>query len=133
MNLLLDTHVWVWAENTPEKIGKRTRNLLVEEVHVNYVSAVSALELARLVSAGKIELGIELREWMRLSQVSLQISALDVTQDIAIEAYSLPGEFHPDPADRILVATARLFSASLITADEQILSYRQVKTIDARK
>ena len=56
-----------------------------------------------------------------------------LSSKIAAEAYRLPGEFHRDPADRILVATARLESWTLLTADRRILDYPHVRTKDARK
>jgi PIN domain nuclease of toxin-antitoxin system len=52
---------------------------------------------------------------------------------VAAEAYALPGQFHADPADRILVATARLRGLRLMTVDERILEYASVRSIDARK
>ena len=52
---------------------------------------------------------------------------------VAIEAYALPGRFHADPADRLLVATARVHGLTLVTADKRILKYPEVRVIDARK
>ena len=63
--------------------------------------------------------------------MELRALPLDLTHEIAWEAYNLPGRFHNDPADRILVATARLMKLTLVTADNLILRYPHVKTMSA--
>jgi PIN domain nuclease of toxin-antitoxin system len=113
--------VWVWSQESPEKLGRRTRRLLVASEHVNAVSPVSSLELARLVAIGEISLA------------ELHAQSLPITHEIALEAYALPGRFHRDPADRILVATARCHSLRLVTADTRILEYADVPSLDARR
>ena len=57
------------------------------------------------------------------------ITVLPLTPDIAVESVQLPGEFHRDPADRILVATARIHACPLVTADEKILAYPHVRAV----
>jgi PIN domain nuclease of toxin-antitoxin system len=96
------------------------------------VSAVSSLEIARLVTGGLVELKGSLDRWVRSAIDSLEARSIDIDHQIAIEAYKLPGRFHKDPADRLLVATARLRDLTLVTADERILAYRSVRTLDAR-
>jgi PIN domain nuclease of toxin-antitoxin system len=64
---------------------------------------------------------------------SIEARRIDVDHQIAIEAYKLPGRFHKDPADRLLVATGRLRDLTLVTAAERILAYRSVRTLDARR
>ena len=120
MSYLLDTHVWIWTQEQPETIGAKTRALLETTSDDLCVSAVSSLEIARLVSGRLLELQGNLDRWVR--------TAID-----SIEAYKLPGRFHKDPADRMLVATARIHGLTLVTADERILSSRAVRTLDARK
>jgi PIN domain nuclease of toxin-antitoxin system len=93
---------------------------------------VSSLEIARLVTGGLVELKGSLDRWVRSAIDSLEARSIDIDHQIAIEAYKLPGRFHKDPADRLLVATARLRDLTLVTADERILAYRSVRTLDAR-
>jgi PIN domain nuclease of toxin-antitoxin system len=133
VKLLLDTHVWIWSQESPEKLGKEARRLLVDGKSTNHVATVSVLELARLVAAGDIFLNRPLPAWVETAVEELHAEELAMSREIAAEAYALPGEFHRDPADRILVATARRESLTLLTADARILSYPHVKTLDARR
>lgn len=72
-----------------------------------------------------------LREWIEQSLASIGAASLPVTHEIAIEAYSLAAPFHKDPVDRVLVAAARCHGLTLVTADERILEYGAVRTLDA--
>lgn len=128
MRLLLDTHIWIWAQESPEKFGRQTRTLLEDLANSVSVSAVAALEIARLVSLRRLQLNEPASVWIADSVRSLGAQVLDVTPQIAAEAYELPGTFHKDPADRVLVATARLHNLTLLTADNFILRYPHVKT-----
>ena len=133
MKLLLDTHVWIWSQELPEKLGPQARRLLVDARSTNHVATVSMLELARLVAAGDILLNKPLAAWIETAVEELHAEEVAMSREIATEAYALPGEFHRDPADRILVATARRESLTLLTADDRILAYPHVKTLDSRR
>jgi PIN domain nuclease of toxin-antitoxin system len=131
MKLLLDTHAWIWAQETPEKFGRRATALLQDTANGVFVSAIAAMELARLVFLRRIQLAEPASTWVADSIRSLAAQSLDVTAHIAAEAYELPGKFHKDPVDRVLVATARLHDLTLVTADDLILRYPHVKTLQA--
>ncbi len=133
MNLLLDTHVWIWSQECPERLGPRARRALLAAENANAVCAISTLEIARLLSIGALVLAMPLETWIQESLADLAASTLPVTHDIAREAYALPPPFHKDPADRVLVATARRHASRLLTADERILAYRDVSSLDARR
>ena len=133
MSLLLDTHVLIWASEIPERLGKLTRALLLDERQPIFVSAISTLEVARLASLRQLVLTTSVTAWCERARSALGASALPVDDPVAVEAYSLPGAFHSDPADRILVASARLHGLRLVTADRRILAYRPVQTQNARK
>ena len=133
MKLLLDTHVWIWSQEDADRIGPQTKRLLLGTEHENHVCAISTLELARLVAAGTISVSIALREWVERAIRAIQARTVEVSHEISIEAYALPGPFHKDPADRLLVATARCNDLTMLTADERILTYRGVRSRDARK
>ena len=133
MNLLLDTHVWIWSQRSPEKLGPLTVQALTSEVNRIRIASVSVLEAARLGAAGRIRFSAELSRWVRDSFDELAAESVPMTNDIAIEAYQLPEPFNKDPADRILVATARVSDCVLVTADERILQCGAVRTLDARK
>lgn len=133
MSFLLDTHVWIWTQEQPDAIGATSRVLLETTTDELCVSAVSSLEIARLVSGNLLELQGSLDRWVRTAVDSIEARSIDIDHRIAIEAYKLPGRFHKDPADRLLVATARINGLTLVTADERILAYRGVRTLDARR
>jgi PIN domain nuclease of toxin-antitoxin system len=133
VSLLLDTHVWIWTQEQPDAIGTKARTLLETTGDDLCVSAISSLEIAHLVAGGVLELKGSLDRWVRTAIDSLEARSVDIDHRIAIEAYKLPGRFHKDPADRMLVATARINALTLVTADERILAYKSVRTVDARR
>ena len=133
MTLLLDSHVWIWSQEAPEKLGRRGRALLEDASNGVAISAMAALEIARLVFLRRVHLAESAATWIADSIRSLRAHAVDVTPEIAAEAFELPGNFHKDPVDRVLVATARLHSLTLLTADDLILRYPHVKTTSAKR
>ena len=133
MRLLLDTHVWVWTQEEPQRLGPRTKRLVLGVEHENGVSPISTVEIARLLAAGEIDLSVALAEWVARSMADLAAHTIAVSHEVAMEAYALPGTFHRDPADRVLVATARRDGLTLVTADDRILAYPHVRTQDARR
>lgn len=133
MKILLDTHVLIWSQERPEELGKKTRKLLMDPGHTLFISSISTLEIGRLLYLGRLTLNKGLQEWLDEAFLNLQASELTLTHAIACESYALPGEFHKDPADRILVATARMEKAGLLTSDKLILDYPHVSTLDSGK
>lgn len=133
MKLLLDTHVWIWSQEDVNRLGPQTRRLLLGPEHENHVCTISTLELARLVATGDINVSIALTEWVERALRAIQGLTVQVSHRIAMDAYALPGSFHKDPADRVLVAAARCHELTLLTADERILNYSGVRSRDARK
>ena len=133
MRYLLDTHIWIWSQENPEQLGQKSRRELGDIAQERFVSAISTLEIARLIHLGLVRLRHRFTEWKQFSLAELNAATLDLTQGIAWEAYNLPGRFHNDPADRVLVATARIANLTLITADDLILRYPHVKTLSAKR
>jgi len=131
MTLLLDTHVWIWSQEAPEKFGRRARALLENTANGVAISAMAAMEIARLVFLRRVHLAESASAWIADSIRSLGAQPIDVTWEVAAEAYELPGNFHKDPVDRVLVATARLNDLTLFTADDSILRYAHVKSVSA--
>src|SRR5258708_6666003 len=101
MTLLLDTHVWSWAVEAPDKLGRRTKALLIKSGNDRLVSAISALEIARLCLDGRMIFSVSPKTWIEHSAKDLRLQPVDVGDAIAVEAYSLPDPFHRDPVDRI--------------------------------
>lgn len=132
MNLLLDTHVLIWAESSPDRLGPITRDRLLDTANRLLVSPVSTLEIARLISLSRLTLRRPLLLWLNEARRHLGFDDAPFDHRIAIHSYDLPGDFHKDPADRMLVATAREQGLTFVTADELILSYPHVTALDAR-
>jgi len=133
VSYLLDTHVWVWSQEAPERFGARTRRELTNTKEEHFISAISTFEIARLLHLGLLRLKHRFADWQELSMAELRASPIDLTHEIAWEAYNLPGRFHNDPADRLLVATARVRNLTLVTGDDLILRYPHVKTLSAKR
>ncbi len=131
MRILLDTHVWIWTQETPERLGAKTASLIQDTANTLLVSTVSTLELAQLLHRGRISMQGDLQTWVRRSLDNLGAETVEITHQIAILAYGLAGKMHPDPADRVLIASASIHNAHLLTADERILAYPHVKAANA--
>jgi len=98
------------------------------------ISVISIWELAMLEQRGRVALPMNVRTWVDQALSKPGITVAPLTPEIMIESVHLPGELHGDPADRMLVATARVQGATLLTKDEQLLRYsrqRHVKLIEA--
>ena len=135
--LLLDTHVWVWyVENETRRFSRRIEPLIEGAVQRGdiLVSAISVWEIAQLEAARRIELSVHLRTWIGRALAFPGVRLKGLAPSIAIESTRLPGEIHRDPVDRVLIATARLLGAALVTCDERILAYAKkghVRVVDA--
>ena len=87
---------------------------------------LSCWEVAKLVSLQRLQLDLTVDQWLRLALARPEVVVLDFTLTIAVEANRLPGTFHRDPVDQIIVATARVLDCPLLTADGKILAYSHV-------
>ncbi len=127
--LLLDTHVWIWlALGVPGKFSATVQEAIDAAGRERRlcVSIMSVWEVALLNAKGRLHLPIPVPKWVDLALTLPRAKLLPMSQPaMAIDACTLPGEFHADPADRILVATARAENATLATRDEKILAYAQ--------
>ncbi len=130
--LLLDTCAWLDAFAAPELLRPAVRKLLAGESMV-HVSAISLVEIARKEAKGELVFGMSLSKWFQLALPANRVRVLEITPDIATDATRLPGWSHKDPADQIIVATARLHGLKILTSDSKILKYRQVASIASRK
>jgi len=128
--IVLDTHIWVWWVHGDEHLSQAQREAITaNETDVVGVSAISCWEIAKLVEYGRLELPSTLEEWFEQALNYPGVQLLALTPEIAIESTRLPGEFHRDPADQIIVATARVYGCSLVTSDDKILNYLHTTTI----
>ncbi|MBK6717300.1 MAG: type II toxin-antitoxin system VapC family toxin [Burkholderiales bacterium] len=127
--LLIDTHVWLWlAQGAASKLAPAVQAELEAASQQGrlVLSIISVWEVALLHSKGRILLSMPLALWLERALASSGLTLLPLAQPtVMVDACTLPGEFHADPADRILVATARAENATLVTRDEKILAYAQ--------
>jgi PIN domain nuclease of toxin-antitoxin system len=119
MNLLLDTHIWIWSVLEPQRLSTRVARELTSPDNQLWLSSVSVWELLLLHRKRRIELEEEIVPWVRKTLGLLQLNEAPLTIDVALEvsAVNLP---HDDPADRFLVASARVFELTLVTADRRL-------------
>ena len=119
----------VWAVAETDQLSERARQLLTVRDSRVYISPISAAEIACACERGRLVVRPHWKTWLRqnLRANAWQIEPIDLA--IMEEAYSLPGTFHADPADRILTATARLRGCLLLTADRKILAYPHVEAV----
>ena len=128
--IVLDTHIWVWWVDENPQLSERHTHLIQDNEQDGLgVSAVSCWEVAKLVELGRLQLECSIEEWMDQAIAYPGIELLPLTPQIAIESTKLPGNFHRDPADQIIVATARVHDLSLLTVDRLILDYPHVQTL----
>ncbi len=124
--VLLDTHVWLWLVSGVSKAVSPALTKLIEKLTPTSsvrLSSISIWEIGMLVSKNRIAFTCDTKEWVFKALRAPGIIVEPVTAEIALESTLLPGSIHGDPADRILVATAKQINATLITHDKEILSY----------
>jgi PIN domain nuclease of toxin-antitoxin system len=136
--ILLDTHVVIWSAMDDARLGRKARKLIAERDQTDpfHVSAISAWEIALLVSKGRLNLGGPAQDWLAKTMKHPAWQTIHVDVAAAVESVNLPGDFHNDPADRFVVATARLNGLAVVTADRAILDYAKaghVKAMDANR
>lgn len=128
--IILDTHVWVWWVHQDVHLTNSQAEIIeANETDVIGVSAISVWEVAKLVEYKRLELPCPLQQWFDEALKYPGISLIALTPEIAIESTQLPREFHRDPADQIIVSTARIYDCPLITSDHKIQKYPYVKTV----
>ncbi len=128
--ILLDTHVWVWLADESGRLRDRHRKAVAAHRDDGLgVSAISCWEVAKLVEYGRLELAIRVEEWVTQALRLPGVRLIELTPRIAVASTQLPGTFHRDPADQIIVATARVHGLEMATEDEKIRAYEHVQTI----
>jgi PIN domain nuclease of toxin-antitoxin system len=117
LRFLLDTHIWIWLLQCPERLARRTGQELADPKNELWLSPVSTWEALTLFRKGRIQLPADLKEW--ISGATFGTHEAPLTHEIALASHYLP--LHADPADRILAATAQVLDLTLVTADQKLL------------
>jgi len=121
MNLLLDTHIWIWNDTAPEKLTSEINRELASTENQLWLSPVSIWEVTVLLEKRRINLKQGFRTWVDESMRDLQLQEAAITWEVANELrYTMLS--HRDPGDRFLVATAKVYDLTLVTADQRLMS-----------
>ncbi len=120
MNLLLDTHVWIWSVGSPDRVSTRARAALSKAGNTVALSPVSIWEALLLAEKGRVELAPDPWWWIRSALATMPMRELPLTHEVALRSRTvrLP---HDDPADRFIAATAMVHGLTLVTADRTLI------------
>ena len=125
--IVLDTHAWIWWASDPGFLSKRARDALESASQLG-VSAISAWEAVMLHRRNRLELHRPPAVWVRQAMSLPKVVALPITPDISVVAAELT-DAPADPADRLIIATAAIHGAALVTRDGRIRQFREITTI----
>lgn len=131
MKALLDTHVLLhWLADHP-RLSQRQRAVIEDGGAKNplWLSDISLWEIATLHELGRITLDRSLRDWLETAAAPPLVQRVGISPAIAAEVAALPSHVHRDPADRIIIATARVFGCALLTSDRRIIDAGVVRTV----
>jgi PIN domain nuclease of toxin-antitoxin system len=133
--VLLDTHIWVWLINGSAELNAKTISLLDAAAREGrlFVPEIAVWELATLATKKRLTLNVPVKNWVQEAMQKPGIEMTPLSWEISIESTMLPGALHADPADRIIIATARMKKYRLVTRDDKIHKYSQQGHVTAIK
>ncbi len=131
MIYLLDTHTWIWWNMNSQKLSKRVKEIisntdLYEEI---LLSAISPWEFSKLLEKQRIGISCNPEDWINLALDMPKLRLVPLSPVLSYRSTVLPQPFHNDPADQIIVATAQEENATILTKDEKILTYKNVRSL----
>ncbi len=131
MKYLLDTHAWVWWNMEPKKLSRKARAAIENTAHRSEIllSAISMWEFCKLIEKKRIGISCDPEEWMSEALRMPKLRLIPLTPTIVYRSTVLPQPFHDDPADQIIVATAREENATIISKDQLMRDYPHARTI----
>lgn len=129
MKYLLDTHTWIWWNTQPKNLSKKVFALIGDTNNYDelLLSAISPWEFCKLIEKGRLGISCDSLDWMKIALDVPKLRLIPLSPKISYCSTTLPSEFHNDPADQIIVATAIVEDAVILTKDEKIYSYLNVK------
>src|SRR5712692_2707896 len=131
MKLLLDTHIWIWSNVEAHKLSSEVMRELASPENERYLSAVSVWEVILLLEKKRVQLNGDLGEWFEKSKLELGLIEVPLNWEIAHEIRNTILGYR-DPADRFLVATAKVYDLTLVTADERLMQIPGLKVLANR-
>lgn len=131
--IVLDTHVLLWWLNGDSSLSSRARGAIRSEQEdengLILVSAISAWEIAMLVQKERLTLTMAVEDWLGVAAATERLRFQPLDTELLVQSTRLPGTFHSDPADRMIVALARHLNVPLVTSDQKIRGYKHVRTV----
>jgi PIN domain nuclease of toxin-antitoxin system len=127
--IVLDTHILIWWVNQSDWLRAGTVERIETESDAVAVSAISLWEIAKLVQGGRLQLSMPVEDWIEQALAYPKVVVVPLSPDIVVDSTRLPPPFHKDPADELIVASARVLACPLITYDGKILNYPQVQLL----
>lgn len=133
MNLLLDTHIWLWSHLQPDRIGRKAKEALGDAGSRLWLSPMSVWEFHLLAERGRLAIrgSMSPHDWLEAAMSRAPMIDAPVTREVAVRSRSVRLA-HEDPVDRFLAATADVYELTLVTADEALLKGKGYRTLASR-
>jgi PIN domain nuclease of toxin-antitoxin system len=130
MNYILDTHAWIWWNMDPGKLSQKVKKAIENTNRYSEIllSAISPWEFSKLLEKKRLGISCDPEDWIKSALDMPKLRLVPISPVLAYRSTILPQPFHNDPADQIIVATAREENATILTKDERILAYRHVRS-----
>jgi len=125
---LLDTHIWIWSVSNPDKLSKKIKDILEDDMNECYISSISVWEFLVLLDKGRIVLTRPVEEWLDIALFKSNIMDIPIDTEIAIASRKI-NLSHQDPADRFIAATALVNKMRLITSDTRLSAQAEVPIV----
>jgi PIN domain nuclease of toxin-antitoxin system len=131
MKYLLDTHVWIWWHSHPQNLSRRVLLLIKDPYRYEQLllSAISPWEFSKLLEKGRIGISCDPESWINMALDMPKLRLVPLSPVLAYRSTALPKPFSGDPADQIIVATAREENATILTKDKTIRGYKHVRSL----
>ena len=129
--IILDTQSLIWWIGNPKKLSKEAARAIDKATGSGklYASSISIWEICMLVKGGRLNLTMDIADWIEKVEALPFLQFIPVDNNIALKSVFLPPPFHKDPADRIIIATALNLGATIVTSDRRILKYSHGRSI----
>ncbi len=129
--IVRDTHALIWWVKGDAQLSAPAKTAIegAQQAGRALVSAISIWEIAMLMERGRIALAMDLDQWLAAVKRLKGVEIFPVFAQFAMQSVNLPGDFHKDPADRMIVALARELNAAVVTADQKIQRYAPVRWV----
>jgi PIN domain nuclease of toxin-antitoxin system len=126
--ILLDTHVWIWLAADKQKLSRKAARRIAGASRLG-LCTISLWEAAMLLQHGRLRVDRDLEEWLEQAAALPNLELFPISPAIATSVHSLGKDFHGDPADRIIAATAITHRATVITKDERLQSCERLTCV----